>query len=87
MGSKRIGLRGSAAFAAVTVGAGGLAGQARADAVTNSAVHNGVIAFAAGGGWAEINPDGSDNGGYHLVTPTGPTLAPGSAVESVVFSP
>lgn len=87
MGSKRIGLRGSVALAAVAVGTGGLVAQAHADVAASPVVHNGVIAFAAGAGWAEVNPDASDSGGYHVVTPTGGAVPVSGGVRSVVFSP
>lgn len=77
MNRKRIGLRGSVALAAVAVGAGGMMPAASATPA-NSGVHNGVIAFSGGPGWVEVNPDGSDDGGYHLVSVAPDVLRHGS---------
>jgi putative cell wall-binding protein len=59
--------------------------------------HNGVLVFsgtsvAAGGttpsgtGWTEVNPDGSNAGGRHEITPSGGGIDPTSADTDVAFS-
>ena len=87
-----------AGLALATVLGGGalapLAGVSAASAATpttGGAPHNGPIAFsgttASGTGWVQANPDGSDHGGRHEVTPSGGGVDPTAKDTDVVFSP
>ena len=87
-------IRTATALAVLAVTAGVLAAPAASAATGAPAApsaaapaKNGPIAYIDGYNWVEVNPDGSDNGGEHVVTPTGGGFVAGDGISEIVFSP
>lgn len=73
-------------LSAAAVLATALSVPALAAASPAPAAKPGPVAFSDGMNWIEMNPDGSDGGGRHIVTPTGGGYNPTDLIQDVAVS-